>query len=86
MNKSQLTSGKYRRSASEQRTPRLKIGSEFRKSSFSESGNCVEVGREHNGTVMLRDTKDASRQTLRFSKSEWSAFLHGVKNNEFDVE
>jgi hypothetical protein len=86
MNKLQPTSKGHKQSTSDELRPGLLPDSNFRKSSFSASGNCVEVGRERDGTVMVRDTKNASQQALRFSRSEWIAFLSGVKCNEFDVQ
>jgi len=36
-------------------------------------------------SVMVRDTKDASKMTLSFNHGEWQAFLKGVKDGEFDL-
>lgn len=58
---------------------------EFRTSSFCSWGDCVEVGLRPDGTVAVRDTKDPERVTLSFTPEEWSAFVAGVKNGEFDV-
>jgi len=64
-------------------------GTEFRKSSYSGAvgANCVEVGVEVQTTlnVCVRDTKDETRTTLRFTPAEWVAFIAGVKAGEFDV-
>lgn len=46
--------------------------------------NCVSVARKPQG-VAVRDTKDASRTTLYFTRSEWKAFVKGMKNGEFNV-
>ncbi|XVQ84166.1 DUF397 domain-containing protein [Microbispora siamensis] len=57
----------------------------WRKSSFSGSGNnCVEVATNLPGLVAVRDSKDRSGPVLAFAPSEWSAFIAGVKNGEFD--
>ncbi|WP_432925174.1 DUF397 domain-containing protein [Microbispora sp. CA-135349] len=57
----------------------------WRKSSFSGSGNnCVEVATNVPGLVAVRDSKDRSGPVLAFTPSEWSAFIAGVKNGEFD--
>lgn len=58
---------------------------EFRTSSFCSLGDCVEVGKSPDGSVIVRDTKDAERsQALTFTRDEWVAFLAGVRAGEFD--
>lgn len=59
---------------------------EFKTSSFCSFGDCVEVGTGSiDGSVVVRDTKDAERATsLRFTREEWLAFVQGVKAGEFD--
>ncbi len=58
---------------------------EYRKSSFSVDGGCVEVRRLPDGTVSLRDSKDPSLPAHSFTPREWTAFLAGVRNGEFDL-
>ncbi|WP_062262152.1 DUF397 domain-containing protein [Endozoicomonas arenosclerae] len=56
---------------------------EFIRSSFTKWAISVEVaciGDE----VAIRDDKDPDRGLLIFNSDEWSAFVKGVKNNEFD--
>lgn len=66
-------------------TSSLNGNSNFRVSSFSDGGGCVEVWRQDDGGAMVRDTKDPSRQTvLSFNHKEWDAFVRGVKAGEFD--
>jgi hypothetical protein len=50
--------------------------------SFS-NGNCVEVANLPDGEVGVRDSKDRDGGVLRFTPSEWTAFLGGVRNGEF---
>lgn len=58
---------------------------EFKTSSFCNFGDCVEVGRAPDGSVVVRDSKDAERrQSLTFTTDEWTAFVRGVKAGEFD--
>lgn len=57
---------------------------EFRVSSFCSYGDCVEVGQLPGGSVAIRDTKNRS-VALEFTPEEWSAFVSGVKNGEFDL-
>jgi hypothetical protein len=51
----------------------------WRKSTFSATGDCVEVafGSE---SVYLRDSKDPYGTMLTFAPSEWSAFLINLRN------
>jgi len=60
------------------------VAGDWHKSSWSESGSCVEVhiGRD---CVRVRDTKDQNGPSLTFTHREWSAFLAGVRDGEFDV-
>jgi Domain of unknown function (DUF397) len=58
----------------------------WRKSSYSggNGGSCLEA-RRLNGMIEVRDTKDqGTGPTLRYTKQEWSAFLAGAKDGEFD--
>lgn len=55
----------------------------YRKSSFSQL-ECVEVARLPDGTVSLRDSKDAAKPAHEFSSAEWAAFIAGAKGGEFD--
>ena len=60
---------------------------EFRVSSYCSFGNCIEVGLAPDGSVMIRDRKNADRRSsLTFSRDEWAAFVHGVKAGEFDFD
>jgi hypothetical protein len=61
---------------------------DFKKSSYSHPGGlissrCVEVAKKEEG-VAIRDSKDPKKQTLFFSHDEWSAFLSGAKEGQFD--
>jgi Domain of unknown function (DUF397) len=56
------------------------------KSSLSfANGNCVEAARLSGGYVGVRDSKDPHGGMLRFTPAEWSAFLSGVRDGEFDA-
>jgi hypothetical protein len=35
--------------------------------------------------VAVRDSKDPGGAILRFSRAEWQAFIHGAKDDEFDL-
>ena len=60
----------------------------FRKSSWSvhnpASRFCVAVKMEGD-SVLVRDTKDSAKTTLTYTRSEWDAFIKGVKGGEFDL-
>ena len=50
------------------------------------SDGCVEVARLADGRVAIRDSKDVRKAAHVFDREEWSAFVTGVKNGEFDLE
>jgi Domain of unknown function (DUF397) len=58
---------------------------DYRKSTFSGNGGCVEVRQLQDGMIALRDSKDTSLPPHHFTPQEWSAFLAGVRNGEFDL-
>ena len=56
---------------------------QWRKSSTSEGGDCVEVAQIRDG-IGVRDSKDPDGPVLRFNRREWMVFLQGAKKGEFD--
>jgi hypothetical protein len=46
-------------------------------------GACVEIAPLETG-VVVRHSKDPGGPTLEYTAAEWKAFLHGVRNGEFD--
>ncbi|WP_370588944.1 DUF397 domain-containing protein [Pseudonocardia sp. C8] len=54
----------------------------FVTSSFCFGGDCVAVAPSGGG-VVVRST--VSGAEVAFSESEWTAFLAGVRNGEFDL-
>lgn len=59
-------------------------GLEWRKSQLSvHNGQCVELARA-GGMIAIRDSKNPAGPVLMYTPAEWSAFLHGAKNGEFD--
>jgi Domain of unknown function (DUF397) len=55
------------------------------KSSLSfANGDCVEVATLPDGHIGVRDSKAAEGPVLKFTLSEWRAFVGGVRNGEFD--
>ncbi|MER6827006.1 DUF397 domain-containing protein [Streptosporangium sp. NPDC000563] len=60
-------------------------GARWRKSSLSADGaSCVEMAFVGND-VAVRDTKDRDGGTLVFSRTEWHAFIGGIKNGNLDA-
>ena len=56
----------------------------WRKSSYSSSGNCVEIVGYH-GIVSVRDTKDRSHGPVHlYTTAEWRAFVADVKGRQSD--
>jgi hypothetical protein len=54
----------------------------WRKSSFSESGNCVEVAiEEESGIVYVRDSKTPNGAILAVSSSAWQEFANAIRSN-----
>ncbi|MFG2001200.1 DUF397 domain-containing protein [Spirillospora sp. NPDC048911] len=66
----------------------VEIAGVWRKSSHSsgQGTECVEAAAAPASRLVLaRDSKDASGPVLAFSRSEWGAFLGGVKRGAFDL-
>jgi hypothetical protein len=51
-------------------------------SSFCQDGSCVEVSR-YRDYIAVQQT-DTDSDVVVFTRSEWDAFILGVKNDEFD--
>jgi Domain of unknown function (DUF397) len=60
-------------------------GPVFRRSSFCGQAGCVEVAAILGEQIAVRDAKDSrpSAPVLRFTVTEWNAFLSGVAAGEF---
>ncbi|HEU5159022.1 MAG TPA: DUF397 domain-containing protein [Streptosporangiaceae bacterium] len=60
----------------------------WRKSSYSGSNGaqCVEVAAvPESADIAARDSKQPTGPHLRFSRTEWRAFLTGVKADRYDL-
>lgn len=57
----------------------------WRKSSYSntDGGTCVEVDDANPGAV--RDSKDPHGPVLRFTPTEWQAFVTAIRTGTFDA-
>lgn len=53
------------------------------KAQASGAGGCVEVASMVGG-VAIRDSKDPEGPVLAYTPTEFSAFLDGARNGEFD--
>jgi hypothetical protein len=57
----------------------------WRKASFSAANdNCVEVATTPDGGTAVRNSKHPTGPQVNFTRSEWEAFVAGVKVGEFD--
>ncbi len=59
---------------------------EWRRSSFCQSGECVEFFQFGDGVVGLRNPLNSHGFATLVSPAEWMAFVAGVKAGQFDVE
>ncbi|MEU8358553.1 DUF397 domain-containing protein [Nonomuraea fuscirosea] len=58
----------------------------WRKASYCNGATaCVEVAPLADGNVALRDSKQEDGPVLVFTPAEWTAFVAGVMDNEFDL-
>lgn len=50
-------------------------------------GNCVEAGLLTDGTdrVAVRHSRRPDAETIIYTRTEWEAFLAGVRNGEFNL-
>jgi hypothetical protein len=59
---------------------------EWRSSSHSVGGNCVEVAfLDGARRVAVRDSKDRQGPVLVFTDAAWRSFLRSVREGEFDL-
>ncbi|SCG34038.1 DUF397 domain-containing protein [Micromonospora halophytica] len=57
----------------------------WRKSTRSQTSNCVEVAPLGAAVVALRDSKDPGGPVLLFNRAGWLGFISGAKNGQFDL-
>ena len=55
----------------------------WRRSSFCASGECVEVARLDE-MIFMRDSKDPSGHTLRYTTEEFRYLVRAIKAGEYD--
>lgn len=56
----------------------------WRKSSFSGSSGCVELGRTDDGRIAVRNSRAPESGFVLFTRHEIDVFLQGVVAGEFD--
>jgi Domain of unknown function (DUF397) len=47
------------------------------------NGQCIEIAST-SGKIAIRDSKDPEGPVLVYTTGEFTAFLHGARNGEFD--
>ena len=62
----------------------VEVDTDFKKSSHSFPVGCVDVKRSEK-IIAVRNSKNQDGPVLEFTKEEWSAFIKGVKDGEFDT-
>lgn len=62
------------------------ITATWTKSSYSgpTGGNCAEIAFLADGEVAVRNSREPYGPALVFTAAEWSAFLAGARDGEFD--
>jgi len=56
----------------------------YRRARKCQINNCLEVGRSPDGRIFLRNTRAPHDPPTIVDSDEWSAFLLGAKEGDFD--
>jgi hypothetical protein len=56
----------------------------FKSTKSGAAGHCVEVASLDGGQVAVRNSNDLSMAPLVYTADEWTAFIAGVQDGEFD--
>ncbi|WAP57727.1 DUF397 domain-containing protein [Streptomyces sp. S465] len=64
-------------------TPEV-IGPYIKSSYSGQNNNCLEIAATSDGGRAVRDSKNPDGPSLRFTGTEWHAFLRGVERGVFD--
>jgi hypothetical protein len=57
----------------------------WRKSSYTKTSNCVEVGRIDIAGVVVRDSKNPSGGYFSATARQWGSFIDRVRAGHFDL-
>lgn len=50
----------------------------------SGGSECVQVGRDPAGQILIRHSKDQAGPVLAYTQAEFTAFLAGCRDGDFD--
>jgi hypothetical protein len=56
----------------------------WRKSSKCANTECIEIARDGQDMILLRDSKTPATPAFRYTREEFRAFIEGAKAGEFD--
>ena len=59
--------------------------SSWRKSTYSQVGECVELANPCPGLIAVRDSKNPAGPMLTYTSAEWRAFLHAARSGAYDL-
>jgi len=59
---------------------------QWRRSEFCGTQACVEVATTGMDTFLIRDSKNPDAPALAFDRTEWHAFVAGVRAGNFDFD
>jgi hypothetical protein len=60
------------------------MNTQWRKSSYSNNGTCVELARLSDGSIGVRNSNHPDAGIVQFTPTEIDLFLQGAKAGEFD--
>jgi hypothetical protein len=59
------------------------VTSQWRRSSFCQSGECAEAARQDE-MIVLRSSTGPARGMVRYSGAKWFSLVQGIKAGDFD--
>jgi hypothetical protein len=59
------------------------VGLTWRKASFCQSGECIEVARLGAGGILVRDSKQPDKESLSLTPEQWRSLLSGIKSGQY---
>jgi hypothetical protein len=55
----------------------------WRKASYCQSGECIEVARPGTGGVLVRDSKQPDGRPLSLTSAQWHSLLDGIRSGKY---